>query len=82
MTVMIHEEHRLAAAEHIARKVVRLQKSGDAHSALKAQHRLCDVVGNSRWPHVMLGNLVKNIGRANSLAVDIDRKVVDFVLGS
>lgn len=75
------EQHRLAAAEHIARKAVRLAKAGEHYDADRAQNRLCDCVEQSRWPRTFTANLVENIGRANSLAVMIDREIVDFTLG-
>ena len=78
---MILEQHRLAAAEHIARKAVRLEKAGQTYDANRAQNRLCDVVENSRWPNVFTQNLVECIGRSNSIAVMIDREIVDFTLG-
>ena len=78
---LILEQHRLAAAEHIARKAVRLEKSGQQDDADRAQNRLCDCVEASRWPRVFTQNLVESIGRANSLAVMIDREIVDFTLG-
>lgn len=81
MTDIVHEEHLLAAADHIARKSVRLMKQGDEEASIRAQNRLADAVAASRWPNVFLANLVESIGRENSLAVMIDREVVDFVLG-
>lgn len=75
------EQNRLAAAEHIARKAVRLAKAGQHHEADRAQNRLCDVVAQSRWPRTFTSNLVENIGRANALAVMIDREIIDFTLG-
>ncbi len=78
---MILEQHRLAAAEHIARKAVRLAKAGEDHDADRAQNRLCDVMEASRWPRALTQNLVENIGRKNSLAVMIDRDIIDFTLG-
>lgn len=78
---MILEQHRLAAAEHIARKAVRLAKAGQHYDADRAQNRLCDCVEASRWPQVFTQNLVENIGRRNALDVMIDRKIVDFTLG-
>lgn len=77
----ILEQNRLIAAEHIARKAVRLAKAGQELDADRAQNRLCDVVEASRWPRTFTSNLVENIGRANSLAVMIDREIVDFTLG-
>lgn len=78
---MIFEQHRLAAAEHIARKSVRLAKAGQHEDADRAQNRLCDVMEASRWPRSLTANLVENIGRSNSMAVMIDRDIIDFTLG-
>lgn len=78
---MILEQHRLAAAEHIARKSIRLQKAGNLLDADRAQNRLCDVMEGSRWPVSLTQNLVEAIGRSNSIAVMIDREIIDFTLG-
>ena len=75
------EQHRLAAAEHIARKAVRLAKAGQQEESDRAQNRLCDCVEQSRWPRTFTSNLVERIGRNNALAVMIDREIVDFTLG-
>lgn len=75
------EQHRLAAAEHIARKSIRLAKAGLQEESDRAQNRLCDCVEQSRWPRTFTSNLVESLGRNNSIAVMIDQKIVDFTLG-
>lgn len=79
---MILEQNRLAAAEHIARKAVRLAKAGQNRDADRAQNRLADVVEASRWPRAFTQNLVENIGRKNAMAVLIDREIIDIALRS
>lgn len=78
---LILEQNRLAAAEHIARKTVRFLKAGNVTEGNRAQNRLADVVGASRWPRVFTQNLVENIGRKNSISVMIDQEIIDFTLG-
>jgi hypothetical protein len=71
---------RLDCAEHAAKVELRERRNGDGEAADRAHDRMFDLVADSSFPNITLAELVRRLGRTRSLAIGVDRPIVDLAL--
>lgn len=77
---MLDFKIRLDCAQHNAQAEIRYRAKGDEKGAVSAHNKVVDLIEAAEYPNVTLRALVRRLDRHKSLAIGIDRPVVDLAL--
>ena len=71
---------RISCAIHNANAEIRYARQGDVLGAAHAHDTVVDLIEDADYPNATLRLLARRLGRHRSLAIGIDRPVIDLAL--